>query len=429
MKKDNRDSYLHPLHKKSPLKGADQTLVQGAYRAAAAGIDHSGQDGMGQAMDSIIDLSKDAVNLIATQRAEKIKEGDDLADGIMETGGSLGTGWLDCVTGEVETLHGDYSKAAKWGRKNKRDKNMQSLNTLSSEVATIKDLNTSIAESQQNKDWSNSVSPKEQTVFNAFMSNDSKKRISKDENGNRTYEVYIDEENGWMSTSDISRMADEHQKDYTTMVDIRKQAIDIKAQAEKDAKKYKEANGNYVPEGYDRTKATSKMDNTLRNANLKSLMHDDVLENGTPWVDAVKENPEITGLTYESLGINPNLGSEQGATRAGNEALIGKSTIDLDGDGKVSEQELNLLSDEDRQLIIDALTNPDNELYDEDRTRGMMATYFTGFIGDNYDQSYKREGGGDQTNAKAMYTNPDGSVDLEAEASDFLNEIGITTNE
>ena len=35
---------------KTPLKQADQTLVEGAFRAAAAGI---GQDGMGQAMDSI----------------------------------------------------------------------------------------------------------------------------------------------------------------------------------------------------------------------------------------------------------------------------------------------------------------------------------------------------------------------------------------
>ena len=32
---------------KSPLKGADQALVQGAYRAAAAGIPRGGQDGMG----------------------------------------------------------------------------------------------------------------------------------------------------------------------------------------------------------------------------------------------------------------------------------------------------------------------------------------------------------------------------------------------
>ena len=296
-------------------------------------------------------------------------------------------------------------------------------------------LNTTIAERQQNKDWSNSVSPKEQSVFNAFMSNDSKKRITTDDDGNRTYEVYIDEENGWMSTSDISRMADEHQKDYTTMVDIRKQAIDIKEQAAKDAKKYKEANGNYVPEGYDREKATSKMDNTLRNANLKSLMHDDVLENGEPWVEAVKKNPEITGLTYQELGIDPNLANRP--DQAGNEALIGKKSMDLNNDGKIGgsgdpeidKQELAFLNENDQAMIIDALTNPDNELYNEERTRGMMAAYFTGFIGNNYDQTYNREGGGDQASAKAMYTNPDGTVNLDAEAKDFLNEIGITTDE
>ena len=40
--------------KKTPLKQADQTLVQGAYNAAIAGTPTDGQDGMAQGMDKLM---------------------------------------------------------------------------------------------------------------------------------------------------------------------------------------------------------------------------------------------------------------------------------------------------------------------------------------------------------------------------------------
>ena len=299
---------------KTPLKQADATLVRGAYNAAAAGIPQGGQDGMAQGMDKLMEISGQAVKDIAAARAEKQKEGNELADSILDTGGSLGTSWLTACQGEVKDMHGDYRKAAAWGKKNKTAKGMQDLNSLSAEIASIKDLNTDMATWQKEDDWSQSVTPKEQEVFNAFMNNDSKKRIVKDENGNRTFEVETPQ--GWMSTKDIERMANDHKKDYTTMTEVRKKALDIKEGAIEASKQNKEAQGNYVPEQltpeYEK-KLLSKYDNTLRNGNLKSLMHDDILENGVPFVDALRESPEIVGMTYESLGINPNMNSQQGA--------------------------------------------------------------------------------------------------------------------
>jgi len=385
---------------KSPLKQADQTLVQGAYRAASAGIPRDGQDGMAQGMDKLMEISGQAVKDIAAARAEKQKEGNDLAQGILDTGGSLGTSWLTACQGEVKDMHGDYKKAAAWGKKNKTAKGMQDLNGLSAEIASIKDLNTDMATWQSEDDWSASVTPKEQGVFNAFMNNDSEKRIIKDENGNRTFEVYVGDETmgnkGWMSTKDIERMANDHRKDYTTMTEVRKQALDIKESAKEEVKKNLESNGAYAPEQFTpeyEAKLMSKFDNTLRNGNLKSLMHDDILENGKPFVDALRESPEIVGMTYESLGIDPSMSSQQGSYRELPEGQGPSKTIDLDGDGKISQEEFNYLSDQDKELIIDAMTNPENENYNEERTRAEMSKYFTKFTMKNFQDEYERNGG------------------------------------
>mgnify|MGYP003134685713 FL=1 len=395
--------------KKTPLKQADQTLVRGAYNAAMAGTPTGGQDGMAQGMDKLMEISNKAVQDMADARAEKQKQGNELADGILETGGSLGTGWLTACQGEVKGMHEDYRKAAAFGKKDETAKGMQNLNTLSSEIASVKDLNTDIANWQKEDDWSNAVTPKEQEIFNAFMNNDSKKRISKDENGNRVFEVETPQ--GWMTTKDIERLANDSKKDYGTMVDVRKQATDIVDKAKADALRNKEE--GYTGGGYDQVKAMAKMDNTLRKGNIKSLMHDDVLENGKPFVEAFKESPEVAGMTYEELGINPK-------DMTYRDAKGGSNTIDLDGDGKISKQEATLLSPQDRELIIDAMTNPNNPNYNEERTRAEMAKYFTGFIQQNYDNEYESSGGKYYSDAAGQYGEDD-----QTQADNFMKEQGI----
>ena len=395
--------------KKTPLKQADSTLVQGAYNAAIAGTPAGGQDGMAQGMDKLMEISNKAVQDIADARAEKQKQGNELADGILETGGSLGSSWLTACQGEVKGMHEDYRKAAAFGKKDETAKGMQNLNTLSAEIASVKDLNTDIANWQKEDDWSNAVTPKEQEIFNAFMNNDSKKRISKDENGNRVFEV--ETPSGWMTTKDIERLANESKKDYGTMVDIRQQATNIIDKAKADAIRNKEE--GYTGGGYDQVKAMAKMDNTLRKGNIKSLMHDDVLENGVPFVEAFKTNPEVTGMTYESLGINPK-------DMTYRDPKGGSKTIDLDGDGKISGQEATLLSPQDRELIIDAMTNPNNPNYNEERTRAEMAKYFTGFIQQNYDNEYESSGGKYYSDAAGQYGEDD-----QTQADNFMKEQGI----
>ena len=365
------------MNKKTPLKAADQTLVQGAYRAAMGGQGRQ-QDGMSQGMDKLMDISADAVKTIAQNRRDKQKEGKDIADKIMTTGGDLGQGWLDVVTTEVEGQHADYKKAAQWGRKNKMGKASGELQSISAEVATIKESKDEVVdlmmEKSENGGWSEAITAKEYTVFNAFISPDSKKRITKDDNGARTFEVYIGEEEGWMTTGDINKMVEGQKKDYGTMVDVRDQIIKAKESGANRSK-----GGPQNASDFDKEKTVAKMDATLKKSNLNSLMHDDVLENGVPFIEAIKSNPEITGMHYEDLGLYD-------MTREQQDAML---KADVNNDGIIQEGEKKTLLESGHQdMIVDALTNPENPLYNEKTTRGLMANYFTGSIEKNYNDGY-----------------------------------------
>ena len=407
---------------KTPLKQADQTLVQGAYRAAAAGI---GQDGMGQAMDSIAGSMQKFVDAQVERKKELRKKGDDLAKTIEDNAGGLDQSWMTACRPEVERLHSNYGKGAAWGKKKEMAENMGGLNGLSAQVASVKDLTNDIKEAQLQGDWNGSTTEKEQHIFNAFMDPSTEKKFM-DVDGKWQAMVYVGEEHtkdgsGWMSADDINRLYSDQKKDYKTMTDIRKQALSIKEKAKEAALKNVEAQGNYVPEEIGPEYAQqlqSKMETTLRNGNIKSLIHDDVLETGGSFKEHLSANPEITGMSYESLGINPSL--ENRPEQAGNEALIGKGSIDLDGDGKISQQEFTLLSEEDKAQIIDAMTNPENPNFNEERTRKEMAKYFTGFITNNYNKEFSRNGGQMYSDAALGFGEDD-----KTQADNFMKQYGI----
>ena len=389
----SNDQYMSPIEMKgSPLKQADQTLIRGAYRAAMGGQGRGKQNGMAQGMDDLAKIAQEGVAEMGKNRQAAQKKGDDLAQGILDTGGALGTGWLDATRGQVEAMHGDYKNAAAFNKKGKKAKGMQDLNTLSAEIASLKDLNTQIAEWQgppgEKSDWSNSLNDENRGIINAFMDNDSEKRISMVD-GKRVFEVKTPA--GWKNSKEIESLAKDSKQDYTNMVGVRKQAIDIVDKAKNDAKE--NINNGVIGEGYDLVKATAKMDNTLKSANLKSMMHDDVLENGTPFIDAVSENPEIKGMSYEELGMKLNADGVFEIDTDG-DGVVDSSFQDVGNDGKISEEEKKtLLESGHKDMIIDALTNPDNEFYNEETTRGMVSSYFTQFIKNQYDDQFKKSGG------------------------------------
>ena len=274
---------------KTPLKQADGTLVSGAYRAASAG--NRQPDGFSQGMDKLAQIGQSMVDQYVDTAQEAQKTGDDLAKKILDTGGGLGTSWLNVVQGDVKGLHGSYKKAAQFGKKGKKAEGMQNLNTLSAEVASIKDLNTQIAEWQgppgTPSDWSKSLKEKDQNIINAFMDNRSKKR-SRMVDGQRVFEVETPE--GFMSIQQIEEIATNAKKDYSTMQNIRGSVIEEVNKGVEHA--FKNAQFGYVPPN-EKEKIKTRTIKNLKAGNLNSLMHDDILETGGSFLEDIVEMPQL----------------------------------------------------------------------------------------------------------------------------------------
>ena len=375
------------MKKKTPLKQMDAGLVQ-AYTNAAMSDVH--QDGMSQGMDELMNLSKgmvqglhDKANKAAEEEAKRVKEAreksDKVAQSCLDTGGSLGTNTFDACYPAIENLQEQYDEAVKNNDKQAMAKIMQQLNEFSVNTGSLKELNQDVALAISEKDLSANITPgsREDLILTSFLDKSTPTRTANDGDGSVfEYEVEIDGEKVWVTSEEVKSIIDNNTTDHESIADIR----DLVIQAGDEATS--QNRGGYLEDDYDAVSTTAKMNDIIKKGSLNSLMYDDVLHNGEPFIEAIKSNPEITGMTYESLGINPSLANRPDA--AGNEALLGKGSIDLNSDGKIDKEELALLNENDQAMIIDALTNPKNNFFDEERTRGIMATYFSGAVQKQY---------------------------------------------
>tara|TARA_R110000822_G_scaffold45471_3_gene121590 strand:+ start:11707 stop:12834 length:1128 start_codon:yes stop_codon:yes gene_type:complete len=342
---------------------ADQSLVQGAYRAAMGGT-RPGGDGMSKGMDKLMDLSADLVTDISKKRQEVQKKGNELSEKILQTGGSLGTGWLDAVTTEVEGQHKDYSKNAKWGNKKGTRKGMQDLNGLSAQVAGIKSFTTDVANSIADKDFSDGAKPEDLAKFNAFLANDTPKKTFKDENGDTQFSIEVD--GNWIPVKEVESLYNKSKKDFGSTKDIRKTLLEVSDLGVNDAK----MGPNNASNNFDKVKTTARMNDIISKGNINSLIHDDVLDTGVPFSKAILEHPMIAGASYKELGLDPK--------------------FDLDGNGLLDGEERDAFSDEEKAKLVSALTDETNDFYKPDVTQGLLANYFGMVAEENYNNKFQK---------------------------------------
>ena len=369
---------------KTPLK---QDLQGGAYKAALGGLIPGQQDGMAQGMDDLMELSQNMVTNIAERKNQAKKQAQD----VLRNGGGLGEDWLGAAKEHVKEGHDQYLELLNSGGDG--SESMIGLEELSGTTAEGKDTRTRIAEIFDQNDLSEAVGEDQLRIMNAVTGKYADKRIIKDGDNKGKWEVDVGD-GEYMMMEDIDAMLDEYGKDYTSIAGVRDKIIKSREQGVNQS-----GDDPNAQPYFDMSRTVSDIDATLKEGKIRSLINDDILGEGMPWGKAVEENPEIKGMTYASLGLTPP---------PGDDGIIGNED---DPDGAEA-----VLNSDHRGLVVDALVNPDNELFDEDRTRGLMASYIGMSMQNNYNEGFasnrkpkeqdKVEQPGDQMYVK----NSDGSM-------------------
>ena len=355
---------------------------------------------MAQGMDDLMDISQNLVTNIAQSK----KKSKQLSQDVLRNGGSLGEDWLGAAKEHVKTGHGNYLKAIE--KNGDGSEEMVGQEEFSGNVAAAKDTRTRIASIFDENDLSESIGEDQLRIMNAVQGKYAKKRVIKDGDNKGKWEVDVGD-GEYMAMEDIDGMLDEYSKDFVTMSGVRDKII----KSRESGVNQSGDDPNAQPT-FDMVRTVSDIDATLKEGKIRSLINDDILGEGTPWGKAVAEHPEIKGMTYASLGLTPP---------PGDDGIIGNED---DPDGAKT-----VLSGDSRGMIVDALVNPDNEMFDEDRTRGLMATYIGQSMQNNYNEGFasnrkpkteqKVEQPGDQ-----MYTqNADGSMAPVSAKSDQYKDL------
>lgn len=403
------------MKKKTPFKQMDSGLVQAYKGARQSEVD--AYRSSGSAADVLTGISEDMFAKIkekndiakqeqAARRKANREKTDKLIDEVNATGGSLGTNVFDSSFDYTSGLQESYDKAVQSGDKKEQAKIMQQLNEYSAQIGTLKELNQTCANTISENDLSANIKEdsKEYQMLSAFLDKNTKMKSSRDEETGDisfTYTTQMptgekDEEGNEImedvefTSQEIESILKNNTTDSKSIADIRDQIIKAGDAAE-------DENASGVGYNYDPVKMTSKMNDIIKKGSMNSLMYDDVLENGTPFAEAVLENPMINNLTYESLGLKVDDKGMISVDTDGDGTPDKQVKVDADGDGKINQQEQQtLISAGFKEYIVDALINPNNDFYKEEVTRGIMANYFQETVAKQYNNKKQMSSASDR---------------------------------
>ncbi len=402
---------------KSPIKQMDQGLVQAYRRAKLAGVPRS-NDGMSKAIDSI---SKGAGQMIDTIKANKAKEeqriadgkkeGEELATNILETGGSLNEQAYDAYGETINGLQDAYDQAVQGGDKAEATKLLGKLNTLSTTTSQMVDLRKEIASTFDTKTVDGKESPnliknlnaEDQNMLKAIMDPKTEVRVTEDGDA---YGVEIKYNGKWINKNDIERKLHESQEDVISINDLQKLRDKIKSNSVTDA------SVNNAISSWDEDETKRHISKVLRTGNMVSLANDDILGDGKSFKENLLESPVLAKIDYASLGLDPNTVIEI----KDDDGQLMERQLDFNNDGKLSADEVKYLTPADKAKIVEAYTNPENDLYNEDNTRDLMTNYLTQHMKNNYDQI------GDKYNAIKKEQIKSSTSE---NADEFMKELGI----
>ena len=335
---------------------ADKTLVQGAYKAAGGGRPSDSAAAF-DALDQINSTVNELLVKPEQKRRSDAKAGaKKMADEILANGGSLNSQTFDALYPQVQNLQEQYYQAVLGKDDQAAAKIMMQMNQMSTSIQSGKDIATTNAQAISDGLASDSMTEEELRDSQLIHDPKAQHQFGTDEQGNPTHHVIVQNEDGTFKKLDFNAISE-------SMVlkdnESKKSLNDIALKEYQNAAKGVEWNQNAVQQ---------QIRNVVDNSKgLRSLMHDQMLggNSDTKFVNAIAKNPDLVGLNYADLDAS-QFPLEEGETN---------------WDDNISEA--------DQAMIVDAITNPKNEFYNEDLSKNLVVDYFTNYAKQQHGGSFK----------------------------------------
>jgi len=267
---------------------------------------------------------------------------------IAENAGSLGTEYYDVTFQAAKEMQERYNKAVQDGDKNEQKKIQMELKALSTQAASLKETLNIAAELTNGDMLSNGIT-KEQKRIAAICTNPANLILTKDgyKWKNPDYDPNVEGSKEFFTSSDLDASLvardDKTSEAYISYENSLNQAG------------YNYINGVEGATDFDFNRIQTKIsDEYINQGNIMSIMHDDFRNSGssTTFANSVRGYLDDMGDNmYTQLGI------------------------DVDGDGKITPADFD--TEEDKEIIIDAITNKDSKFYNYENSKNLVSQFLT----------------------------------------------------
>ncbi len=308
--------------------------------------------------DTLGQVAKAGAEMATKRRIEREQEAaeikayeDQFANNISviaENAGSLGTEYYDVTFQAAKEMQERYNKAVQDGDKNAQKKIQMELKALSTQAASLKETLNIAAELSGGGMLSNGIT-KEQKRIAAICTNPANLILTKDgyKWKNPDYDPNVEGSKEFFTSKDLDASLvardDKTSEAYISYENSLNQAG------------YNYINGVEGAADFDFNRVQTKIaDEYINQENIMSIMHDDFRNSGssTTFANSVRGYLDNMGDTmYTQLGI------------------------DVDGDGQITPADFD--TEEDKEIIIDAITNKDSRFYNYENSKNIVAQFLT----------------------------------------------------
>jgi len=391
---------------KSPNKmSAEQRMIDGnalanqadlmkeQTRSAGGTVGDAVVGGLEKVGKAIVDKRQNEKEEVAQAK----KDGQELATTVLDAGGGLGNNHYDAFSTAVKMLGEQNNQFELDGDKEGVAKNGTRMKELKVLTEQIKDFRLNVAKTfdtvsvdgKEMPNFTQNLSASDQNLFKAVMDPDTPVKIE-DVDGKWVQSMQY--EGKWYTKQELADKLEDCKEDVVSINQVQKLRDVVMNQALSDVAV---SSGDKKYGGFDYEANQLQVNKILKTANLVSLINDDMLGTASNFKQDMFEYPAINELTYKDIGLG-----------------TAPNPYDTDGDGRLSVEEAKKMSQEDKEKIIDALTNRDNDFFKEDVTRGLMSKYITNHLQKQYNN---KAGYGNAFKEASQYSN--------ASSEDILNQF------